>query len=153
LPTTPPTFLQQKSSDRPELIDINSASKEQLLTLPGIDESRAEKIIETRPYKNKKELKKKKIVPEEVYKQISDKITDAASTGDSKCPSGPPNSTTRIIEGRSRKPSDSGPSIAHTRDRHSTARNEDTSNALPRPCVRSHTRNTNSDSQNRHSDA
>jgi DNA uptake protein ComE-like DNA-binding protein len=75
LPTTPPTFPQQKSSDRPELIDINSASKEQLLTLPGIDESRAEKIIETRPYKNKKELKKKKIVPEEVYKQISDKIT------------------------------------------------------------------------------
>jgi hypothetical protein len=49
LPTTPPTFPQQKSSDRPELIDINSASKEQLLTLPGIDESRAEKIIETRP--------------------------------------------------------------------------------------------------------
>jgi competence protein ComEA len=75
LPTTPPTFPQQKSSDRPDLIDINSASKEQLLTLPGIDESRAEKIIETRPYKNKKELKKKKIVPEEVYKQISDKIT------------------------------------------------------------------------------
>ena len=64
-----------RSSDRPELIDINSASREQLLTLPGIDESRAEKIIETRPYKNKKELKKKKIVPEEVYKQISDKIT------------------------------------------------------------------------------
>ena len=75
LPTTRPTFPQQKSSDRPELIDINSASKEQLLTLPGIDESRAEKFIETRPYKNKKELKKKKIVPEEVYKRISDKIT------------------------------------------------------------------------------
>ena len=44
LPTTPPTFPQQKSFDRPELIDINSASQEQLLTLPGIDESRAEKI-------------------------------------------------------------------------------------------------------------
>ena len=40
-----------------------------------LDESRAEKIIETRPYKNKKELKKKKIVSEEAYKQISDKIT------------------------------------------------------------------------------
>ena len=75
LPTTPPTFPQQKSSDRLALIDINSASKELLLTLPRIDESRAEKIIETRPYMNKKELKKKKIVSEEVYKQISDKIT------------------------------------------------------------------------------
>ena len=36
LPTTPPTFPQQKSSDRLELIDINSASKEQLLTLPAL---------------------------------------------------------------------------------------------------------------------
>jgi DNA uptake protein ComE-like DNA-binding protein len=60
---------------KPDLIDINSASKEQLLTLPGIDESRAQKIIETRPFKKKNELKKKKIVPEEVYKQISDRIT------------------------------------------------------------------------------
>ena len=75
LPTTPPTFPQPKSSDRSHLIDINSASKDQLQTLPGIDESRAEKIIGNRPYKKKEELKKKKIVPKEIYKQISDKIT------------------------------------------------------------------------------
>jgi competence protein ComEA len=74
-PTTPPTFPQQKSSDKADLIDINSASKERLLTLPGIDESRAQEIIDKRPYKKKDELKKKKIVPEEVYKQIADKIT------------------------------------------------------------------------------
>jgi len=74
------SFAQKRKSaclepPRRQFFCFNKASKEQLLTLPGIDESRAEKIIETRPYKNKKELKKKKIVPEEVYKQISDKIT------------------------------------------------------------------------------
>jgi len=74
-PTTPPTFPQQKSNHSTGLIDINSASKEMLLTLPGIDESGAEKIIENRPYKKKTDLKKKKVVPEEVYKQISGKIT------------------------------------------------------------------------------
>lgn len=74
-PTTPPTFPQQKSSDRADLIDINSASKEQLVTLPGVDETLAGKIIESRPYRKKDELKKKKILPEKVYKQISDKIT------------------------------------------------------------------------------
>jgi DNA uptake protein ComE-like DNA-binding protein len=77
-PTTPPTFPQQKSSDRADLIDINAASKEQLVTLPGVDENLAEKIIESRPFRKKDELKKKKIVPEKVYKQISDKITISA---------------------------------------------------------------------------
>jgi len=76
-PTTPPTFPQQKS-DRTDLIDINSASKEQLATLPGVDETLAGEIIESRPYKKKDELKKKRIVSEKVYKQISDKITAIA---------------------------------------------------------------------------
>jgi DNA uptake protein ComE-like DNA-binding protein len=74
-PTTPPTFPQQKPSDRLDLVDINSASKEQLLELPGVDETLAGKIIESRPYRKKDELKKKKIVSEKVYKQISDKVT------------------------------------------------------------------------------
>ena len=71
-PTTPPTFPQQKPNK--DLVDINSASKEQLLALPGVDSSSAEKIFENRPYK-KNELKKRKIVSEETYKQISDRIT------------------------------------------------------------------------------
>ena len=72
-PTTPPTFPQQKPDK--DLVDINAASKEQLLALPGVDNSSAEKIIENRPYKKKNELKKRKIVCEETYKQISDRIT------------------------------------------------------------------------------
>jgi DNA uptake protein ComE-like DNA-binding protein len=80
LPTTPPTFPQTQPSEKADLIDINTASQEQLVALPGIDESLAQKIIDNRPYKKKAELKKKKIVPEKVYKQIADKITASPST-------------------------------------------------------------------------
>ena len=57
-----------------ELIDINSATEAQLSTLPGIAKARSEAIIKGRPYKGKDELLSKKIVPENVYNDIKDKI-------------------------------------------------------------------------------
>jgi competence protein ComEA len=73
-PTTPPTFPQKKSAEKSDLVDINSATKERLMALPGIDDALAEKIISNRPYKKKSDLKKKKVVSDAVYKQIDDKI-------------------------------------------------------------------------------
>ncbi|ETR77641.1 DNA-binding protein [Afipia sp. P52-10] len=57
-----------------ELIDINHATEEQLSMLPGIAKARSEAIIKGRPYKGKDELVSKKIIPENVYKDIKDKI-------------------------------------------------------------------------------
>jgi DNA uptake protein ComE-like DNA-binding protein len=57
-----------------DLIDINSATEAQLSTLPGIAKARSEAIIKGRPYKGKDELVSKKIVPENVYNDIKDKI-------------------------------------------------------------------------------
>ena len=56
------------------LLDINSASRDQLMKLKGIGDARADAIIKGRPYKGKNELLDKKIVPANVYDDIKDKI-------------------------------------------------------------------------------
>jgi DNA uptake protein ComE-like DNA-binding protein len=56
------------------LIDINSATKDQLDALPGIGAARSEAIIKGRPYKGKDELVQKKIIPQNVYDGIKDNI-------------------------------------------------------------------------------
>ena len=56
-------------------VDINSASKEQLMTLPGIDEAKAMKIVQERPYKSKSDLVAKGIVDKAEYGKIESHVT------------------------------------------------------------------------------
>ena len=73
-PKAAPTTGAAPAAKQADLIDINSATEAQLSTLPGIAKARSEAIIKGRPYKGKDELLSKKIVPENVYKDIKDKI-------------------------------------------------------------------------------
>jgi competence protein ComEA len=56
-------------------IDLNKASKEDLTTLPGITDERANRIIAARPFANTHELVTRHVLPEDEYTRIHDQVT------------------------------------------------------------------------------
>jgi competence protein ComEA len=56
------------------LLDINSATADELKALPGIGEKYSAKIIAGRPYANKSQLVSKNIVPQATFNKVQDKI-------------------------------------------------------------------------------
>src|SRR5579864_8069231 len=55
-------------------IDINSASADELKSLPGIGEAYSAAIVKNRPYANKRQLVSRKVIPQATYDKISDRI-------------------------------------------------------------------------------
>ena len=64
----------QSGAANGQLLDINSASRDELEALPGIGSAYAAKIIKGRPYGRKDELVSKKILPGAVYAKVKDRI-------------------------------------------------------------------------------
>ena len=69
-----PASAPKTATPAAALIDINSATADQLDALKGIGKARADAIIKGRPYKGKDDLVSKGIIPQSVYDDIKDKI-------------------------------------------------------------------------------
>jgi DNA uptake protein ComE-like DNA-binding protein len=61
--------------NRNQSLDLNSASKEQLMSLPGMTSTEADRVIASRPYGEPDELLTRHIVSKAEYGKIADRIT------------------------------------------------------------------------------
>ena len=71
-----PALAQTRSAPAPpsSLIDLNAASRDELMTLDGIGEVRADAIIRARPFRAKTELVERRLIPEHLYEKLADKV-------------------------------------------------------------------------------
>lgn len=62
------------TGDTVATVDINSASRAELVMLPGIGPSRADAILNGRPYKDPAELVRKRVIPAALFTSLRERL-------------------------------------------------------------------------------
>jgi DNA uptake protein ComE-like DNA-binding protein len=58
-----------------QVVNINTASKDELKSLPGINDATADRIVAARPFDNKDQLVTRRLLTQEQYDKIAAQIT------------------------------------------------------------------------------
>jgi DNA uptake protein ComE-like DNA-binding protein len=61
--------------DRSKTLDLNTASRDQLMSLPGLSAAEADRVIAARPYNEPSDLVTRHIMAKSEYERIADRVT------------------------------------------------------------------------------
>jgi DNA uptake protein ComE-like DNA-binding protein len=70
----PSQTIAQKIAASKDLLDINTATAEQLKALPGMGDAYIARIIAGRPYTAKNQLVTRGVIPQAAYEKVKDQI-------------------------------------------------------------------------------
>jgi competence protein ComEA len=72
--SAPSQTIAQKIAASKELLDINTATPDQLKALPGIGDAYVQRIVAGRPYTAKNQLVTRGVIPQSAYEKVKDQI-------------------------------------------------------------------------------